>query len=497
MYQYTTKRLHVRPKRTAALEVLRMESRTLLSNFNVTNTNDSGAGSLRQAIIDANTAGAGVIAFQIPGSGVHTIAPTTDLPAITAEISIDGTTELGASANSNPMDQADNAVLLIELSGANDSSGNGLVISGHDATVRGLVIDHWRGSIGGGFGLDISGADATIAGNFIGVDPTGETRAANGIGIQLETGAANLTIGGAAAADRNVIAGNITEIYSGNTSTGLDNLTLEGNFIGIDAAGAAIVTPPTESENGVELFAPATGLTIGGTSLAERNVIDSGLQLDHQSSAVIQGNLIDTDKTGTIRVASEEANFLLEDSNGVTVGGAAAGAGNVIAATLGVPSGGSQQQTTGLIVQGNFIGTDKTGTIALGTGASPGDGIGVSLGNSTDALVGGTNPGEGNTIAFVDGYGVLTLAAPPACWATQFTRTRLTDFISSTRPQATFQVRSGRTSRRRRQRKSTAATRPRRGHTGSNFLRRPFSRRARHSMQAMRFKEKPISVSRM
>ena len=58
--------------------------------------------------------------------------------------------------------------------------------------------------------------------------------------------------------------------------------------------------------------------------------------------------------------------------------------------------------------QGNFVGTDRTGTIALGTGASPGDGVGIALGDTAkDPLIGGTNPGEGNTIAFVDGYGIV------------------------------------------------------------------------------------------
>ena len=165
-------------------EMLCMEGRVLLSNFPVINTNDSGAGSLRQAITDADAAGDGsVITFQIPGSGVQTIAPATALPAVTAAITIDGTTQTGAQANTNTMDQADNAVMLIELSGANDSAGDmGLTISGAGATVRGLTIDNWRGQSNGGVGIEISGANVMIAGNFIGTDASGETRGANGRG---------------------------------------------------------------------------------------------------------------------------------------------------------------------------------------------------------------------------------------------------------------------------------------------------------------------------
>ena len=274
----------------------------------MTNTNDSGAGSLRQAIIDANAAGDGsVIKFQIPGSGVQTIAPTTDLPAVTAAITIDGTTQSGAHANTNPIDQADNAVILIELSGANDTSGQGLLLSGAGATVRGLAIDHWRTSFGSGFGVQVSAAHVTIAGNFIGTDATGETRAANAVGIRFDNGATDLTIGGTNPADRNVIAGNYFDMDTKGGATGIDNLTIVGNFVGIDAAGEAIVIPPTELDRGIRLEAPSTGLRVGGTSDADRNVIASGLEVDDQTNALIQGNFFGTDRTGTTRVAIAEA----------------------------------------------------------------------------------------------------------------------------------------------------------------------------------------------
>ena len=61
--------------------------------FTVTNTNDTGAGSLRQAILDANAlSGLDTISFSI-GSGVQTISPLTTLPTITDPIIIDGTTQ--------------------------------------------------------------------------------------------------------------------------------------------------------------------------------------------------------------------------------------------------------------------------------------------------------------------------------------------------------------------------------------------------------------------
>src|SRR5262245_38943113 len=63
--------------------------------FTVTNTDDIGTGSLRQAITDANVAG-GTITFNIPGAGVHTISPLSVLPTITNAVVIDGYTQPGS-----------------------------------------------------------------------------------------------------------------------------------------------------------------------------------------------------------------------------------------------------------------------------------------------------------------------------------------------------------------------------------------------------------------
>src|ERR1039457_4729828 len=78
----------------------------------VSNANDSGAGSLRQAILDANaTSGLDTIIFQIPGSGVHTIVLLAALPAITDPVVIDGTTQPGYAGTP-----------LIELNGTSAGS---------------------------------------------------------------------------------------------------------------------------------------------------------------------------------------------------------------------------------------------------------------------------------------------------------------------------------------------------------------------------------------
>ena len=89
------------------------------ATFTVTNTADFGAGSLRQAILDANGApGADTIAFNIAGAGVHTIVLATALPTVTDVVTVDGYTQPGSSPNTVPLAQGTNAVLNDRVSGA-------------------------------------------------------------------------------------------------------------------------------------------------------------------------------------------------------------------------------------------------------------------------------------------------------------------------------------------------------------------------------------------
>src|SRR5262245_56659985 len=95
------------------------------ATFTVTNTDDTGTGSLRQAILDANAnPGADTIAFNIAGAGVHTITPLTTLSAATETVTIDGYTQPGSSVNTDPI--ATNAVILVELDGSVAGAGVGI-----------------------------------------------------------------------------------------------------------------------------------------------------------------------------------------------------------------------------------------------------------------------------------------------------------------------------------------------------------------------------------
>ena len=354
--------------------------------FTVTNTNDSGAGSLRQAMLDANAnPGDDVITFNIPGGGVQTITPASALPGAT-EVTIDGYTQPGSSANTNAPDQGTNAVIVIEIDGTNTgiTQGSAVFIIGPPGgtTIRGLAINR------GHDGILIDGApDVKVEGCFIGTDPTGEVPVGNAdAGILVDT-AANATIGGATPAARNVISVNALDGILIRAGSGH---VVEGNLMGTNAAGTAAL-PGTQT--GVEVVLSASDVRIGGTTAAERNVISGnsggGIRLrDPVTSSVVEGNFIGTDVTGTLPVGNAAYGISMEGPSN-TIGGGA-GNGNVVAAS-GVD--GIDISANGTIVLGNWIGTSSQ----LQAGPLGNAGWGIMI-NGNNSVIGGFALGQGNTI---------------------------------------------------------------------------------------------------
>src|SRR5262245_46313803 len=229
--------------------------------YTVTTTADSGAGSLRKAIDDANAnPGAATINFNIVAGGVHTTTPVTKLPNITEAVTINGYSQPGASANTNAPHQGSNAVILIELNGQNlfGFDGYGLVVVTTGVTIRGLAINRCQGSA---IRATIGGNGMVVAGNFLGTDPSGSSRpGVQNQGVELH-GGLGATIGGANPADRNVIAGNDSSDILLNDFSG-SNAVIQGNLIGLNAAGTAPV-PGQFNEAGISIRV-GTGVTIGG-----------------------------------------------------------------------------------------------------------------------------------------------------------------------------------------------------------------------------------------
>ncbi len=286
------------------------------ATFTVTNTNDSGAGSLRQAILDANAnPGLDTIAFNIPGPGVHTITPATPLDPISDAVTIDGYTQPGSSVNTDPV--ATNAVLTIELDGtvAGPPSNTGLrfFTPGGNSTMQGLVINRWP------YGIHTAGSGThTIRGNFVGIDPTGSFARANAInGIDLGSPGGDV-VGGPTPADRNLICGN----GASGIQSQEPGVVIQGNLIGTDAAGTVAIP----NGIGVGASAPSNNTVLGnvisgnGTGLVAFNII-------------IQGNKIGTtaDGTGPLGNSGNGYDSGIVDPAGLTIGGTGAGEGNEIA----------------------------------------------------------------------------------------------------------------------------------------------------------------------
>jgi Calx-beta domain-containing protein/VCBS repeat protein/carboxypeptidase family protein len=376
------------------------------ATFSVTNTNDSGTGSLRQAILDANTnPGTDTITFNIPGSGVQTITPVSSLPTITSPVIIDGYTQAGATPNT--LTAGDNATLLIEINGANTgSSQSGLSITAGNSTVRGLVINRFQRLA---IELLTNGGNV-VAGNFIGCNATGTAGFSsnnNGVGAN----SSNNTIGGTAPQDRNLISGSSANgITIQNFGGGASGNLIQGNFIGTNAAGTAAL-----KNSGKGIFVFTSNNTIGGTTAGARNIISGngqdGIGIDGSagSNNTVQGNYIGVDVTGAVALGNGMNGISITDASNNLIGGSTAQARNVISGNgTSFPFGRgifigfvTSVQPVGNVIQGNFIGTDATGTSPIG---NAGNGIQLQAGGST--TIGGTSAAAGNVIRFNGQNGV-------------------------------------------------------------------------------------------
>lgn len=342
-------------RRTSRLGVEALEDRWLLAVFTVTTVADSGAGSLRQAILDANaTAGQDTIQFAIPGTGNHLIQPTSALPTITDAVIINGYTQAGSSPNTNGPGASSNAVITIQLDGSQLSGEfTGLVITAGNSTVKGLSITGFVE-----FGLHF----ATNGGNTI----QGDSIKGNSQGnLVIDDGDSN-TIGGLTAAARNTL-----DSIALNTS----NNTVQNN----ETKGMTV----SGSSN-----------TIGGTTPEARNIFSGNITYGINiggSNNLVQGNYIGTDITGTVAIGNRRAGVFITGTNN-SIGGTAAGAGNVISGNgRGVYLFGGNNNT----VQGNLIGTNAAGTAVLG---NSGEGFLITSGAANN-LIGGTTAAAANTLA--------------------------------------------------------------------------------------------------
>jgi hypothetical protein len=219
----------------ALAAVLVSASPAFAATFTVTNTENEGAGSLRRAIEEVNAAGSGnTIAFDIPGSGPFTIAPTSALPLIqSANTKVDGCTQPGADCSGLPL------TLEIRLAGEGFLLGaDGITIRGFALTDAGTGVTLARVAENSVFRLE---QNVTIEDNYVGLAPDGSAAGKNAA-FQLQTGLRGLSINGLRILD-NVIGSNKSANAIELATTGfgtvlpVSGLRIEGNIIGLDPTG--------------------------------------------------------------------------------------------------------------------------------------------------------------------------------------------------------------------------------------------------------------------
>jgi hypothetical protein len=300
--------------------------------YAVTNTNDSGAGSLRAAITSVNASSStqySGISFAV--TGVITLA--SDLPAITKKVLIDGGTAPGYVAGNTT------TAPLVAVNFNNVASGFNFNSGSAGSGIYALAI---YGSNSNGITLNAS--NITLLRNYIGLNLSGAAGGNAADGIYIAAASINNVIG----SNPNSISGLYSNVISGNTLNGIRiygsaGNQIQANAIGTNPAGTSAIG---NRNNGILVTYYATENTIGGTA--------------YYDSATGQTN----DPTGNkgtvpiVYIAPPLGNLISGNTqNGVHI----------------------DQYSELTALSGNFIGTNNAGTAAIGNG-----GNGVSITNSNN-----------------------------------------------------------------------------------------------------------------
>ena len=254
-------------------------------------------------------------------------------------------------------------------------------IGGATAVARNVIADN------GVFGVAVEGGSGTvIQGNYIGLGADGATPLGNrgttiggtGDGVFIKDATGTEVLG-------NTISGNADDGVQLSNAT---STTVQDNRIGTNAAGTAAAP----NADGVDLGASASNVV--ADNLLSGNT-GSGIDMEDSSDNTITGNLIGLDVTGTSALGNGvDGIFIGGGSTNNQIGGTAAGDGNTISANglIGIEiEGGS---TSGNVVQGNRIGANAAGTVALGNGED-----GVLIEGAPSNTIGGAVPDAGNLIS--------------------------------------------------------------------------------------------------
>jgi hypothetical protein len=399
------------------------------------------------------------INFNIAGAGVKTITLNSPLE-ITKPVTIDGYSQPGATANTNDFGNAINATLLIQLANGGGVA-DAIQIHTDDTTVKGLAI--------GGFvddAIEIQGNDNKVQGNFLGTDATGTMDVGQNVGVFVDAGSTGNVIGGATLTRRNLISGNHVGIL---IWIGSDSNTVQGNYVGTDKTGATALRNDLNGvriyrashnriggvlgdagnlisgngENGVLIEEADSSLniiehnrigtkglgtealpnggngvailgaqftTIGGDEELRRNLISGNtlrgvLLAEGATTTEVIGNYIGTKANGTEALKNGGSGVAILDGASLNfVGGTTANLRNIISGNGG--PGVKIFEANGNKVEGNFIGTDVNGTMAVAN-----FGAGVYIQKAAQNTIGAVGTQVSNVISGNDGAGIWITGA--------------------------------------------------------------------------------------
>lgn len=337
------------------------------NTYTVTNTNDAGAGSLRQAIQNANIyPGSHTINFNIPASdpgynsstGVWKISIASSLPMIThSSVVIDGTTQTVFAGNPNQYGPE------IMLDGNNNAWADYAfhIYNASNVSIKGFIIGRFV------TGIQVSGVNAqsnSISGNYIGCNYNATDTMGNTFGIYILSGPRNNIIGGNSYDQRNIVSGNN---HVGIRVASSNNNFIQGNFVGLNRTGDAAL----RNYDGISIEGTSKNNLIGGYTPAERNYVSGNVAYGIPvfgagcNFNIIAGNYVGTDTTGSFAVPNTYGMLFDDGASYNTLGGRIPGAGNLLSGNSGygvfIYNYGSIKDT----VVGNLIGTDYTGTLAV------------------------------------------------------------------------------------------------------------------------------------
>ena len=265
------------------------------------------------------------------------------------------------------------------------------------------------GNTGCGIYVNTDSNENSIEGNYIGVNAAGDAAIPNSGEGVLIRGHDN-TIGGVTAGAGNVISGNSGSGIRLEDGAATYATTIQRNYIGVNAAGDAAIP------NGFAgIFVDeAYDTTIGGESSAARNVIsgngNSGIVFSGSTGNLVQRNYIGTDATGQVAIPNTYHGIVLEDTSTTAIGGA--NTGNVISGNPhhGIHLFAASTTSEDVTIQGNYIGVDATGDAAMPNGER-----GIYIEDMLGVVVGGPLPGEGNVISANGASGIYAAEDMLAC----------------------------------------------------------------------------------